>query len=140
MGVDVHISRDVLDAIRAEAIAAGAAECCGLLLSTDRSGRIDALRRAENIAPEPETRFEIDPRALLAAHRSQRSGGPSIVGYYHSHPGGDPAPSPVDAEQAEARGEIWLICTGDGKRATAWLAHDKGRVHNVFDPARMIVD
>jgi len=140
VGVVVYISRDVLDAIKAEAVAAGATECCGLLLSTNGSGRIDALRRAENDAAAPESCFEIDPQALVAAYRAQRSGGPTIVGHYHSHPGGDPAPSQADAAQAEARGEIWLICTGDGNHAAAWIAHGTGSVHNVFDPAKMIVD
>lgn len=136
----VYISREVLGAIGAEAIAAAPRECCGLLLSTDGSGKIDAIRRAANVAAAPLWRFEIDPRELLAGHRAQRSGGPKIIGCYHSHPGGEPRPSAIDAAQAEGNGEIWLICTGDGKDAAAWTAQPGGSVHNMFEPARLIVD
>lgn len=136
----VCISRDALAAILAEAVAAAPRECCGLLLSTDRSGRIDVCRRADNVAASPESRFEIDPRALLMAHRTQRSGGPVIAGCYHSHPMGEPRPSSIDAAQAEGKGEIWLICTGDGQRAAAWVARPGGSVHGMFDEARLIVN
>ena len=136
----VCISRDALGAILAEAVGAAPHECCGLLLSTDRSGRIDACQRADNVAVSPETRFEIDPRALLMVHRAQRSGGPAMTGCYHSHPMGEPRPSAIDAAQAEGKGEIWLICTSDGKHATAWIARPGGSVHGMFDEARLIVD
>lgn len=124
----------------AEAVAAGARECCGLLLSSGGSGRIDAWRAARNVALRPQSHFEVDPHSLLAAHRAQRAGGPRIAGCYHSHPGGDPAPSPTDARQAAADGAVWIICTGDGLRAAAWIARDKGCVHDRFDPVEMIAD
>lgn len=136
----VYISRDVLGAIMADAIAAAPRECCGLLLSTGGSRRIDAIRRAKNVAADPLTQFEIDPRELLGAHRTQRSGGHRIIGCYHSHPGGEPQPSAVDAAQAEARGEVWIICSGDGNHAAAWIAQPGGSVHNMFEPVGLIVD
>lgn len=140
VGIDVCISRDALTAILAEAVAAAPRECCGLILSTDGSGRIDTCRRADNVAASPETRFEIDPRTLLMAHRTQRSGGPVVAGCYHSHPMGQPHPSVTDAAQAEGKGEIWLICTSDGRHVTAWIARPGGSVHGMFDEAHLIVD
>jgi proteasome lid subunit RPN8/RPN11 len=136
----VHISRELLDAIMAQAMAAAPRECCGLLLSHGELRRVDAVQPTVNVAADPESRFEIDPRLLLAHHRAQRAGGAQIIGCYHSHPRGTPAPSMSDAAQAEGRGEIWLICSGDGKSATAWIAHPGGSVHGMFSPAGLIVD
>lgn len=140
VGMAVYISRDTLGTILREAVAAAPRECCGLLLSTDDSGRIDTCRPAGNVAESPASRFEIDPHVLLAAHRAQRSGGPAIAGCYHSHPMGEPRPSAIDAAQAEGKGEVWLICTSDGKRATAWIARPGGSIHGMFEDARLIVD
>ncbi|MFM6831200.1 MAG: Mov34/MPN/PAD-1 family protein, partial [Novosphingobium sp.] len=67
------------------ASAAHPLEACGLLLGAG-CGVMDALPAA-NIAPDPAHHFEIDPAALIAAHRAARSGGPEVVGYFHSQGG-----------------------------------------------------
>jgi proteasome lid subunit RPN8/RPN11 len=136
----VHISRELLDAIMAQAMVAAPRECCGLLLSHGEPRRIEAVQPAVNVAADPESRFEIDPCLLLTHHRAQRAGGAQIVGCYHSHPSGDLQPSTTDAAQAEGHGEIWLICSGDGTRATAWIARPGGSVHGMFSPAGLIVE
>jgi proteasome lid subunit RPN8/RPN11 len=58
------------------------------------------------------TRFELDPVALLKAHREAREGGPQVLGYYHSHPEGHPVPSATDCEHASGDGRVWAIVTG----------------------------
>jgi desampylase len=86
---------------------AGDHECCGLLL-----GRAGVVQRAEltpNVAQDSTAHFEIDPSALIHAEKSARSGGPQIVGYFHSHPNGDVQPSATDARMAAADGRVWLI-------------------------------
>lgn len=85
-------------------------EACGLLLGA--AGAITALRETANVAPDPRRHFEIDPAALIAAHRAARAGGPALVGYFHSHPVGDPAPSPTDRASAAQDGRIWAIAAG----------------------------
>jgi len=85
-------------------------ECCGLLLG--RFGRIETARPARNVHSQPATHFEIDPQALIDAHRAARQGGPSLIGYYHSHPGGEPYPSRTDQEQSAGDGSIWAIIAG----------------------------
>ena len=87
-------------------------EACGLLLG--QGDRIDEVRPCANIHPTPETHFEIDPRALIAAHRAAREGGPQIVGYYHSHPAGPPDPSATDRAHATGDGKVWAI-VGEGR-------------------------
>lgn len=85
-------------------------EACGLLLGEGM--RITAARPAANIHPTPQTHFEIDPQALIDAHRAARDGGPQVLGYYHSHPTGDPVPSATDRAMAAGDGRIWAIIAG----------------------------
>lgn len=98
-------------AMLAQAKAAHPRECCGLLLGSDRA--ISGILPTANVHPTPLTHFEIDPQALIDAHRAQRKGGPAIVGYYHSHPAGAPDPSATDAAQASGDGRIWAIIAHD---------------------------
>jgi len=97
----------LVGALHAEAARAAPREACGLLLGQD--GRINSILPARNVHPMPETHFEIDPKALIDAHRDARSGGPQIAGYYHSHPSGPPMPSATDRASAAGDGRIWAI-------------------------------
>lgn len=102
-----QVAREALDAIIAEAARAAPREACGLLLG--RGLRIIEARPCVNVAPSPETHFEIDPQTLIDAHRAARAGGPALIGYYHSHPSGPPEPSPTDRAQAAGDGKAWAI-------------------------------
>ena len=82
-------------------------ECCGLLLG--HGSLIESALPCANVHPDPERQFEIDPAALIAAHRAARSGGPQVLGYYHSHPTGRAQPSETDRAQASGDGRIWAI-------------------------------
>ncbi|MEK9210425.1 M67 family metallopeptidase [Sphingomonas sp. 2378] len=126
----VTISSDALDLIDKSAAASPDREICGLLLG--EGDHITAAMPCANVAAEPWHRFEIDPAALIAAHRAARSGGPAVVGHYHSHPTGLAEPSPRDAADAVPDGSIWLIAGGNG--VTAWRAVVAGRRHGRFDP------
>jgi desampylase len=130
MGMRVRISRGLLGAIRQESAAAWPAEACGLLFGN--ADEIDGFQTVVNVADTPEHRFEIDPAALFAALRAERAGGPRVIGYWHSHPGGDPAPSPTDAAMAEPDGKLWLILGVGGYSLHRALAG--GAVHGRFDP------
>lgn len=105
--MDVAVTRDVISWIGAEARAAFPRECCGILLGEGK--RVIAIKPAKNVHATPETHFEIDPQALIDAHRTARQGGPQVLGYYHSHPTGDPWPSAIDQEMAARDGSIWAI-------------------------------
>ena len=82
-------------------------EACGLLLGRD--ALIGLVRPTPNIHPTPATHFEIDPQALIDAHRAARVGGAQIIGYYHSHPKGEAAPSATDRAMAMGDGLVWAI-------------------------------
>ncbi len=126
----VTIASDLLDQILREAAASPHAEVCGLLFGS--SERITAVQPCRNVAADPSRRFEIDPGALVAAHRRGRTGGPRIVGHYHSHPTGVATPSARDAEAAIADGTLWLIAAGGA--VTMWRAVEAGAIHGRFDP------
>lgn len=98
--------------------AADSHEVCGLLLGGE--GRITDIRPAANVALDPARHFELDPATLIAAYRAARSGGPAIIGHYHSHPSGHAAPSATDAAAAAPDGSLWLI-VGTGA-ARLWIA------------------
>lgn len=126
----VTISSEALDFLLITAAASPDREVCGLVLG--EGSRIAAILPCANVSPEPWHRFEIDPAALIAAHRSARGGGPAVIGHYHSHPNGLAAPSPRDAADAAPDGTIWLIVGGGA--VTAWRAVAAGRRHGRFDP------
>lgn len=107
---DVDISIAVLSGMKAHARAAHPRECCGILLG--RAGRILEARATANVHPASETHFEIDPQALIDAHRAARNGGLQVLGYYHSHPSGPPHPSATDRAMAAGDRRIWAIIAG----------------------------
>jgi proteasome lid subunit RPN8/RPN11 len=108
--MSVTISSELVQRLAAAADASPDAEICGLLFGA--AERIDTAEACANVAANPARAFEIDPRALFAAHRRARRGGVPVIGHYHSHPSGLPVPSPRDAAQAMGDGAVWLILGG----------------------------
>jgi proteasome lid subunit RPN8/RPN11 len=109
--MEIAVTSGTLATLLEEAARAHPREACGLLLG--EGGRIDRAVPSANVHPDPLRHFEIDPQALIAAHRAAREGGAQVLGYYHSHPTGDPAPSAEDRARASGDGRIWVIVAGD---------------------------
>lgn len=116
-----------------EAREAGAEEICGLLLAS--GGLIDTAAAIPNKAADPRRGFELDPRAHLAAARAARVMGKTVRGHYHSHPSGDPRPSPADAASADEDGRYWLIVTRSAARM--WVSTKGGSVLGAFEPIQL---
>ena len=93
--------------MKAQAALAQPLEACGFLLGSN--DRIEAALATRNIHPTTLTHFEIDPAALIAAHKAARAGGPTVAGYWHSHPTGSAEPSPTDQAAASGDGKVWAI-------------------------------
>lgn len=127
MALVVSISSTLLAGLRAGA-AAVPQEICGLLFG--QPDRIDGVEPTANVAADPSRQFEIDPAALIAAHRRQREGGEVLIGHYHSHPSGDPTPSAHDRAAAVGDGALWLIL-GRGE-ATLWRSDAPGMLAPVI--------
>lgn len=103
----IEVTSGVIATLCEEAALAHPRECCGLLLG--QGGRIGLAQPAANVHAEPERHFEIDPVALIAAHKAERAGGLTVLGYYHSHPNGRVDPSPHDRAAASGDGRVWAI-------------------------------
>ena len=129
----IVIASTALATIAGHAAAAGPLEACGILVGT--GGRIDAALPADNVAADPARAFEIDPAALIAAHRGERAG-TAIAGWYHSHPDGVAQPSATDAARAAPDGRLWLIAAGG--TIAAWRAGPGGAVHGRFTPVALV--
>ena len=99
-------------------------EVCGLIFGVG-GNKVTDIRQCANVAANPEGEFEIDPIALIAAHKAERAGGPSLIGCYHSHPNGVEKPSVRDAESDLGTPSLWLIVAGD--QLTAWQSAGAGR-------------
>ena len=107
---EVEIFAGAIHAIQSATRCAHPYEACGLLLGG--GGRIIAFVETRNVHPTPATHFEIDPQALIDAHRAERQGGLTLLGYFHSHPTGEAEPSATDRASAAGDGKIWAIAAG----------------------------
>ena len=109
--MDIAVTREVREAMMAAARAAHPDEACGILLGSEE--KITAFIETRNVHPNPATHFEIDPQALIDAHRAERDGGVEIAGYFHSHPSGEAVPSTTDQAQSARDGKVWAIIAGE---------------------------
>lgn len=119
-----RLTSGALTTLLEEATKAHPREACGLLLG--QGDVIEAALPCTNVHPAPEQHFEIDPAAMIAAHRAARAGGPKVLGYYHSHPNGRAGPSATDRAMAAGDGRIWAIVAGRG--VTLWRDDPAGFV------------
>lgn len=131
----IEVTSEVLEAVRAEAERAYPHEACGILLG--EGSRIHSAVAARNVDPDPSCRFEIDPRALIDAHRAARGGAYDVVGYFHSHPHGPAEPSATDIAEAAPDGAIWLIVGGQDIAVYRAIPRGGGRCR--FEPLRLTV-
>jgi proteasome lid subunit RPN8/RPN11 len=125
--MDIEVTSQALETMCAAAAAARPREACGLLLG--EGGQIIEAREAANVHPAPLTQFEIDPQALIDAHRAARGeGAMQVIGYFHSHPVGPAAPSATDRASAAGDGAIWaIIALNDpGPEVTLWRDGEAG--------------
>jgi desampylase len=86
---------------------------------------VTRIQPTQNIAADPEKTFEIDPQALFAAIRNDRAGKESLIGYYHSHPGGHAEPSAHDTRLATGDRRVWVIIAA--AEITAWRMDPRER-------------
>ena len=124
------LPRPVWTRIEAEARAAFPRECCGLIEGWRHGEIFEAATHhpARNIATAND-RFEIHPADHFAALKSARALGRAIIGCYHSHPNGLPAPSATDRAGAGEEDFLWLVAAlahGEGPVALAAYAYRAG--------------
>ena len=106
-----EVSSNVIERLLSEARRAHPLECCGILLGHGEV--IVQAKAAANVHPDPRQHFEIDPQALIDAHRDARDGDLQVLGYYHSHPNGLAEPSATDRAIAAPDGSVWAIIAAE---------------------------
>lgn len=111
-------------------------ECCGLIATDEEAIRF--VYPLTNANPSPVS-FTVDPNEHFGAMRHAESQGWEISGVFHSHPDGEPTPSPTDVAMAWdpdwihlifGSGEIgaFRIRGGDVEAVGLWLvSKDPGR-------------
>ena len=67
------------------------------------------------MSSEPGCGYHIDPVLHLACELQERRGGPRVLGFYHSHPHGDPQPSARDRAESQS-GYLYLIAAAGEER------------------------
>ena len=107
----VQIPGPVIQQIEAFARARFPEEACGLLAGrrADDAITVFGARESHNMAANPRSYFEVDPGLRLRLQRELRDQGAEIVGVFHSHPSGDPAPSKTDSAAIWEPDLLWLI-------------------------------
>ena len=93
MPVAIRLRREHVEAMIAHALEDAPQECCGVLAT--REDIVDSVNRARNAEASP-YRFKIDPLEYAKLERRLDEAGSTPVGFYHSHTGTDPVPSPTD--------------------------------------------
>ena len=82
-GKPLEIPRDIHDAMVAHCVREAPLECCGILCGN--APRVSLFYPLRNDM-KSETRYNADPRELIAAHIDFRGKGAEILAIYHSHP------------------------------------------------------
>lgn len=118
---DLWLSEANARAIVAQAENGVPNEICGLLAG--HGNKVLHVIQVENAAEEPEHHFRIDQRALNTHLPQVRDLKASLLGFYHSHPRGEPIPSPEDIRHAVAYDGIVHVIVGltrTGPKLAAW--------------------
>jgi proteasome lid subunit RPN8/RPN11 len=99
-------------------------EACGLIGGVGYQAQ--QVIPIPNIAADPRRHYEMDPRALTNTLFALEHGGKSLLAFYHSHPFGDPIPSPTDVAQAYYPDTVYLIVglREPDARLAAWHIHN----------------
>lgn len=101
------LPRPLVNRILHQAQCSAEREVCGLI-----GGRDDTpvnLYPVANIAADPRTRYEMDPREQIAAQRAMRERGEALWAIYHSHPQSPPVPSAEDVKRLSHPAALYLI-------------------------------
>lgn len=93
MAVVIRLRPEHLQAMIAHALEDAPIECCGVLAARD--GQVIATHRARNTEASP-YRFNIHPLEYRRLEEAINEAGAEVAGFYHSHTGSDPVPSPTD--------------------------------------------
>ncbi len=102
-----HLPRTITLQLLAQAQQQSDIEVCGLIAARDDTPH--RLIPIDNIAPHPETLFEMDPKQQIEAMRELREQDETLWAIYHSHPHAPAVPSATDLENASYPDALYLV-------------------------------
>lgn len=106
-------------AIVDHALAEAPREACGILAGT--GNRVIEILPIANIAVDPHSTYYMDERQFTNTLLTLEARGLSLLGFYHSHPTGDPIPSHIDVHHATYPDTPYMIVGLRGQpRIAAW--------------------
>lgn len=103
----IYLSETLINTLTTYAVEGKPREVCGLLVGV--GVRVNRVIPIPNISEDPESRYYMDPTTLIKRLASVEEEGLSLMGFYHSHPTGEPIPSPTDIQQANYPGAAHII-------------------------------
>lgn len=106
MADTLHLPSEARQAILDHCTAAAPAEGCGLFAVSD--GVVRAVYPTGNEAPGLDS-FVVPPAGHYAALEHAEAHGWELGGSFHSHPRGEPVPSPIDVADALDPGWVYLV-------------------------------
>lgn len=117
---DVVLSQTIRRTVIVHALEVLPDECCGILV-----GKGAVIERAEpmrSIMPSPDA-YVMDPLQQIEVFARMREQGESLLGIYHSHPGGPPEPSGADVQMAFHPEAAYIIVSLDKDAMTKMRAY-----------------
>ncbi|MBZ0279650.1 MAG: M67 family metallopeptidase [Anaerolineae bacterium] len=101
------LSREHAQTIQQHALDASPCEVCGIIAGLNQ--RTSKVIPLPNIADNPQQNYHIDDCAFSEVFFQLQREGLSLLAFYHSHPTGDPIPSPTDIKQVTYDDVPYLI-------------------------------
>jgi proteasome lid subunit RPN8/RPN11 len=101
-------------------------ETCGILFGQVSQSRVmaEGFSVIRNAARNPSESFRFSPGEWTKAFYEAQNNGRTIVGYFHSHPGGSPLPSAEDTAGWLPWGTYWIVGLTERDSQIAVHRHD----------------
>ena len=103
----VRIPRTIVNQLLHHAQQKEDREVCGLIGATALGP--EHCYPIANVAPQPTTRYHMDPKQQIDALRTLRERGETLFAIYHSHPTTPAMPSATDRAEANYPDTLYLI-------------------------------
>lgn len=107
MNAELVLPRKLVNQILTHAQQHEHTESCGLISRSD--GNPAHYYAVKNIAADPSTRFEMEPKQQIAAMKHMREHGEDLLAIVHSHPESPPVPSATDMQEAGYPEAFYII-------------------------------
>ncbi|MCL6624325.1 MAG: M67 family metallopeptidase [Fimbriimonadales bacterium] len=113
----LRVAPEVVASLQEHALREVPREAVGCLLGTGEQGEGHILRACPlvNVHPSPLTHFEVSPESVWWAEKEAEAYGWILLGWYHSHPNGNPRPSEEDLRQVVPFWVLGIIPVLEGR-------------------------